>query len=86
MNDQGEVSEARLERNSRRFGKSGGWFLAACLIIAVPGIVLIVLGHSWVFALGLALVAIALVPGIVAGGLAVLQRRAHWAARRRPFA
>jgi len=80
------VSDARLERNSRRFGKSGGWFLALCLIIGIPGIALIVFGHSWVFALGLALAAIALVPGIVAAGLLLSGAVAHWAARRRPFA
>lgn len=86
MSSEGGVPEAQLERQSRRFGHTGGWFLAVGLIVGVPGIVLIVLGHSSVFALGLALVAIALVPGIVAVGLLLSSAVAHWAARRRPFA
>lgn len=86
MSSGGNVPEPQLERQSRRFGRSGRWFFMLGLVLVVPGIVLIVLGHGWVFALGLVLLALGLVPSIVAVGLLVSGAVAHWAARRRPFA
>ena len=86
VSSEGGVPEAQLARQSRRFGHAGGWFLAIGLIVGVPGIVLIVLGPSWMPALGPALVAIAFVPWIVALSLLLSSAAAHWTARRRPFA
>lgn len=37
MSSQGGVPETQLERQSRRFGHTGGWFLAVDLSVGVPG-------------------------------------------------
>jgi hypothetical protein len=86
MSDDPNVREPQLERESRRLGRSGRWFLTFGLTVGVPGIVLIIFGHGWVFALGLALVAIAAAPAIVAAGLLISSAVGHWASRHRPFA
>ncbi|MFL5864917.1 MAG: hypothetical protein ACJ780_29840 [Solirubrobacteraceae bacterium] len=86
MSRQEAVSEPELERKSTVFALSGVRFLVLGALLAVPGIVLIVLGTGWVFALGLALLALGLVPAIVALGLLLSGLVARWAARRRPFA
>lgn len=86
MNDDHEVRDPQLARASGRFGRSGRSFLALSAIAAVPGIVLVVLGHTWLLAVGLALIAIACSPMIIAAGLLISSAVAHRAARRRPFA
>lgn len=80
------VSEPELERKGKVFESTGVRFLLLGLVLAVPGIVLIILGSGWVFALGLVLVALALVPGAVATGLVSTGVVARWTARHRPFA
>lgn len=80
------VSEPQLERKGARLQANGGRFLLLGIILAVPGIVLIILGSGWVFALGLALLALGLVPGAVAVALLLSGAVARWTARERPFA
>jgi hypothetical protein len=75
-----------LERKGTRLQANGGRFLLLGIILAVPGIVLIILGSGWVFALGLALLALGLVPGAVAVALLLSGVVARWTARERPFA
>lgn len=61
-------------------------FLAIGVTLLAPGAVLLILGHSWVFTLGIVLVAISLpfeVVGVGGLGSAVVAR---WAARRKSFA
>lgn len=86
MSGDGDVREPQLARASGRLGRSGRSFLALAVIVGVPGVVLIIFGHAWVFAVGLALLAVALSPMIVATGLLLSSAVAHWAARHRPFA
>jgi hypothetical protein len=86
MNGERTVPEPELEVKGKRFGASGRSFLGLSTIAAVPGIVLLILTRGWPFALGLALIAVALVPAIVAVALLLISAVARWAARRRPFA
>jgi hypothetical protein len=81
-----DVRDPQLARASGRLGTSGRWFLALGVIVGVPGVVLIIVGHAWVFAVGLALLAIAIAPIVVAAGLLLSSAVARWAARHRPFA
>jgi hypothetical protein len=80
------VSEPELERKGKTFEANGVRFLALSAILIVPGILMIILGSGWVFALGLVLIALGLVPGAVATGLVSTGVVARWTARHRPFA
>jgi hypothetical protein len=80
------VPEPELERQGRRFGKPASWFLALAAILEVPGILLFVLGHSWVAAIGIGLIALGIPPATVGVGLLVSALVARWAARHKPFA
>jgi hypothetical protein len=80
------VSEPELERKGRAFEATGHRFLVLGAALAVPGIAMIILGTGWVFALGLVLLALGLVPGAVAAGLVSTGVVARWTARHRPFA
>lgn len=78
--------EPGLERQSRRLGRPARWFLLIALALEVPGILLIALGSSWVFALGIALVALGIPFAAVGIGLLVSAGVGRWAAGHRPFA
>jgi hypothetical protein len=80
------VREPQLERQGRRLGKPGWWFLAISLVGLVPGIVLIALGSHWVFALGLALLALGSCPFAVGVALLLASVVPRWAARHKLFA
>ncbi len=80
------VPEPELERQSRRFRKPGSWFLLIALILEVPGIIMFVLGHSWVAAIGIALIALGIPFGAAGLGLLGSAIVGSWAAHRRPFA
>lgn len=86
MSGDSDVREPQLAGASGRLGRTGRSFLGLSLIVGVPGVMLIILGHAWVFAVGLALLAIAFSPMIVAAGLLLSSAVANWAARHRPFA
>lgn len=86
MPSSSRVPEPELERQSRRFRKPGSWFLSVAVAIEVPGILLFVLGHSWVAAIGIALIALGLPFVTIAVGLLGSALVAGWAAHRRPFA
>jgi hypothetical protein len=81
-----DVSEPELDRQGSRLEMNGARFVVLGVILAVPGVLLLVLGSGWVFALGLALIALALVPSVVAVACLVSGVVARWAARHRPFA
>lgn len=81
-----DVPQPELERQGSRFEMTGARFVLLAVVVGGPGILLIALGDGWVFALGLALVALALVPAIVAIALFLSGLVARWAARHRPFA
>jgi uncharacterized membrane protein len=86
MSKADSVSEPALERKGTRFQANAARFLLLGIILVVPGIVMIILGSGWVFALGLALLALGLVPGAVAIALLLAGVVARWTARERPFA
>lgn len=81
MNRSGGIDEPQLERKSRRFGRLGLRSFVAGASLGVPGIILVILADTWLFALGLAMVAIALAPAIVATALLLASAVSHWAAR-----
>jgi thiamine transporter ThiT len=80
------LPEPQLERQGNRLVGPAVGFLAMGGTILVPGILMVVLGHSWVFTLGIVLIAISLpfdAVAIAGLGSAVVAR---WAARHKPFA
>jgi hypothetical protein len=80
------VREPGLERTGRRFGHSGGRFLLVALVIAIPGIVLVSIGHGWGTGFGIALFALASVPAVIGIALLVSGAVSRWAARHKMFA
>jgi hypothetical protein len=80
------VPEPQLDRQGSRFVGPAVGFLAIGGTILIPGILMVLLGDSWVFTLGIVLIAISLPFDAVAiaglGSAAV----ARWAARHKPFA
>lgn len=82
-----EPADRQLERQGRQLGHSATWFLAVGLVLALPGIVLVVVGSSWpVVGLGAALLVLASIPSAVAMALLGSSAVARWTARRKPFA
>jgi hypothetical protein len=61
-------------------------FLAVAVVLAIPGILLIVLDHGWSVGVGIALLLLASIPAVVAGALLASGTVARWAARHRLFA
>ena len=80
------IYERELERQSRVLGHSGLWFVAIAVILAVPGIVLVVFTDAWAMAIGIVILAIAGGPAVVGVGLLVSSRVAQWSARHGSFA
>jgi len=82
--DRPPVADRQLERQGRKLGHTGVWWLTVGLVIAIPGIVLIAIGTA--IGLGIAIVLIA--SGPVGIGLALLVSSAisRWSARHRLFA
>lgn len=78
--------EPELERQAKRFRKPASWFLLVAATLEVPGILLFVLGHSWLAAIGIALMAVGAPFATVAVGLLASAAVAAWSARHRPFA
>jgi hypothetical protein len=68
------VPEPELERQGRRLGRPGWWWLLLAAVLAIPGIVLIVFANGWAFAIGIVLVALASPPAAVGLGLLVPRR------------
>jgi hypothetical protein len=67
-------------------GHSGWWFVLVAAAIAVPGIVLVSLGHGWSIGVGIAVLLIAGVPGTLGVGLLVSSAVSRWSARHKLFA
>lgn len=84
--DPDQIADPELERQGRRLSAPVSRFLLIALALAVPGLVLVILGSSWVFAIGIVLVALAGPPAVVGVALLVSSAVSRWAARRRPFA
>jgi uncharacterized membrane protein YdbT with pleckstrin-like domain len=86
MSDDASVPELELERQGRRLGRPGWWFLFLAALIALPGVVLIILTQGWAHAIGVILVVLAGPPAVVATALLLSSLVARWAARHRSFA
>jgi len=86
MTGRRSVAEPELERQGRRLGRPARWFLFLAVVVAVPGIVLILFTGGWAQAVGIVLVALSGPPCIVAVGLLLSSLVARWSARHRSFA
>lgn len=80
------VKQPELDRQARRLALPGGRFAAVAAVLAIPGIVLIIVGSGAAWAAGIGLLAVALAPAAVSLGLVGSAAVARWASRERPFA
>jgi uncharacterized membrane protein YdjX (TVP38/TMEM64 family) len=80
------ATDPMLERQGRRMWRPALRFMFISLLVMIPGIVLIVVGHDGLLGLGIALIFIASCPLAVAIGLLVSGSIARWAARYKLFA
>jgi hypothetical protein len=81
-----EVRDRNLEREGKRLAAPVRLFLPLFLVLGIPGVLLIVLAHSWAYELGWVLFLLATVPAVVAVVLLGASAVARWAAREKPFA
>jgi hypothetical protein len=86
MDSSATVREAQLERQGRRMIRPALRFLAVSLVLLIPGIVLVVVGHAGLLGLGIALILLASCPLAIALGLLFSASVARWAARHKLFA
>lgn len=83
---QSQVAEPELERQGKRIQAPGFRELLLGLAIATCGVVLLVVGQSWVWAIGIALAAVS-IPFITVGVGALLAALvARWSSRHKSFA
>lgn len=84
------VAEPELERQGKTLGRSGGKVTTAGLLLALPGVVLLVVGLAIsvtvVWAVGLAVLAIAGGPALIGATLLMSSAVSRWHARHRSFA
>ncbi len=80
------VRDRQLERQGKRMGHSGGWFVLIGVLIAIPGIVLVLIDHGWSVGVGTAVLLLASVPGAIGIGLLASSAIARWSARHKLFA
>lgn len=86
MNAPQQTQDRALERQGRRMLNPGLRLLPVGLLIAVPGIVLVALGHGWSIGVGVAVLLLASIPAVIGIGLMVSASVARWAARHKLFA
>jgi hypothetical protein len=86
MPDVLHVHEPELERQGRVLGHSGLWFVAIAVVLAVPGVVLVVFTQAWAMAIGIVILALASGPAVVGVGLLLSSLVARWSARHKLFA
>jgi hypothetical protein len=80
------VKDRELERQGRRMARPGARFILAGIILAIPGIVLVALGHGWSIGVGAAVLLIASIPAAFGIALLLSSGVARWAARHKLFA
>jgi hypothetical protein len=85
-NEPASREDRELDRQGRRMGSSGGRLVLVALVMAIPGVILILIDHGWSLGVGLAVLFIAAVPGAVGIGLLVASAVSRWSARRKLFA
>jgi Flp pilus assembly protein TadB len=80
------VYDRELERQGRGLVRPGIRFFVLSIICAIPGVVLVVWGHSLVMAIGIVILALAGGPAVIGTGLLLSGAVARWSARHRSFA
>jgi hypothetical protein len=80
------AQDRQLERQGIRLGRPAIGFIAFASLLAVPGLVLVLVGSSWVLSFGIVLLALAIVPAVIGGALLLSSFVSRWAARRKLFA
>jgi len=81
-----QTADPEVEPPGRQLSKPSIVFGLTAIALAVVGIVLLITGHSWVQAVGIALIALAGIPAVIGFGRLSYAAMAHRAARRRPIA
>ena len=81
--NQNSVKDLELERQGKRMERPAARFLLAALIIAIPGVIVLLIGP---LGIGVAFLLLACVPGTVGIALLVSSGFARWAARHKLFA
>lgn len=81
-----EQPDPQLRRTGRKLAAPGGRFTAIGVLPLIAGVLLLLLASSWLWVLGIVLIALSL--PIIAIGLSLLvgSAVAGWGARRWPFA
>jgi hypothetical protein len=82
----GQRVDRDLDRAGRRLGGPGRWLVLLAVLLAAPGVLLIVVGSGSVRGVGIALVSLAGAPGLAGLGLLLANAVAWWSARDKPFA
>ena len=80
------VKDRELERQGRRLGRSAAWLVLVGLVMAIPGVVLVLIGHGWSVGVGVAVLLIASIPATFGAGLLLSSAVSRWSARHKLFA
>jgi hypothetical protein len=83
VTNQNSVKDRELERQGKRMERPAVRFLLAALIVAIPGVIVLITGP---LGIGAAILLLACVPGTVGIALLVSSGFARWAARHKLFA
>ena len=78
--------DRELDREGRRLGRPGRWLILLAVLLAVPGVFLLVVGNGAAHSVGVALVSLAGAPALAGVGLMLANAVAWWSARDKPFA
>jgi hypothetical protein len=82
----GPLPETEFERDSESLLSPAIGFLTIGVTIFLPGLLMLIFGHSWVFALGIAMIVISFPFGTGGIGGLASTLAARWAGRHRSFA
>jgi hypothetical protein len=84
------VKDPQLERQGRRLGRAGTFWLVVSALLGVPGVVLVILGFVLgprvLWEVGIALLLIGGGPVVISWALLGSSAVSRWAARRKLFA
>lgn len=78
--------DRELDRQGRRLGRPGQWLILLAVLLAAPGLLLLVVGSGPTHGVGIVLVSLAGAPALVGLGLLLANAVAWWSARDKPFA
>src|ERR671936_2006278 len=78
--------DRELDRQGRRLGRPGWWLVLLAILLAAPGVLLLVVGSGSAHGVGIALVSLAGAPALAGVGLLLANAVAWWSARDKPFA